>query len=116
MTNTVNLSYKQQIDNAINKYDKYIINSVYSNQTEETLEKRKNQHIKNHPKFKGMQIRKVYKTTNENDKKYIKDAETYLIRKLKEKYGKKCLNIQNTGGAGENHTKGDFHKIYIMFK
>jgi hypothetical protein len=71
----------------------------------------------NPDKFKGMKIKMIYKTNNDDDEKYINDAETYLIKKLKTKYKNKCVNNLSGGGSGHHlHDIGDIYKIYIMYK
>jgi len=82
-----------------------------------TLREREKQHkLENPDKFKGMKIKLIYKTNNKDDEKHINNAETYLIRKLKIKYGNKCVNTLLIGGSGHQYNIGDIYKIYIMYK
>jgi hypothetical protein len=109
------LPYKNKIDFELNKL--HNINKIYGGQTKKLLSVRKKEHIIENPNnFKGMKIKLLYKNTNENDEKYINDAETYLIKKLKSTYGEKCINKIFTGGSGHQHNNKDIHKIYIMYK
>jgi len=103
------ISYKRKIDEELNKLDNII--KIYGGQTKKTLREREKQHkLENPDKFKGMKIKLIYKTKTENDEKYINDAETYLIRKLKTKYENKCVNNLLTGGSGHQHDINDIHK------
>lgn len=110
------IPYKRKIDEELNKFDDII--KIYGGQTKQTLKEREKQHkLENPDKFKGMKIKLIYKTNNKDDEKDINDAETYLIKKLKTKYGNKCVNYLSGGGSGHSpYDIGNIYKIYIMYK
>lgn len=108
-------NYKKDIHKIINKYIPVKSNliKVYGGQTERNLNERLKQHKeKDNEKFRGMEIRQIFKTS---DKDLVTIAETYLIKTLNKKYGDRCVNIQGGGGTGQQNNKGDIHKLYLMY-
>jgi hypothetical protein len=105
--------YKNMIDEKLDYIGpKSQINTVYGGRTEETLATRWGQHMAN-PEFSDMGIEKIFESDKESELAQIKLAESYLIQRLKKKYGDKCLNKYMRGG-GHQHDDGDVHKLYVM--
>jgi hypothetical protein len=127
--------YKKNIDNFLSKFNEKI-NFIYGGVTENTFEERKTGHInKNRTRFNSSWIISDKAITTINIKNInklddyrglITEVEQYLIDKLNEKYGDKCINNRNKdetiaqrGGAGvqnQNLQLNDAYKLYIFYK
>jgi len=133
MTN-INVN-KRHINIFLSKFNEDI-NNIYGGTTENTLEKRKYQHINNMKPYicnSSWKISQKPITTinikNINNIKTYKDnialVEQYLIDELDKKYGEKCINSRNNdgsisqrGGAGVQLEKihlNDAYKFYIFY-
>lgn len=116
--------YKNKIDDIIQKLLNLNIVNVYGGYTEQHLNTRKSQHIRNNENFKNMKIKKIFQTDKESQIDQIQLAEQYLINELDRNFGMNiCLNdynrngqIAQRGGAGMQYNQGDVMKIYIMYK
>jgi hypothetical protein len=119
-------SYCEEIDN-------FVVNltndakMVYGGITKKSLEERQEEHIQKSKKFDGMRIIEIFtielKSTNARDNNQVKYSENHLIKKLNEKFGKKCINDRNDdgsiaqrGGTGIDGQVGDMYKLYVMYK
>ena len=113
--NTLNSLYKRLIDNKINAINN--ISAIYGGQTEHKLKERQMQHeYEPNSRFLNMVIKPVFSSAKDNQADQINLAETYLILKLREKFGNKCLNIISQCGGGQHHNPGDNHTLYIMYR
>lgn len=128
--------YKNHINNFLLNFDENI-EFIYGGITENTLEERKTQHIRDkQPSIcdaSWIISKKAITTINIKDvnkletyRGLIAEIEQYLINELNTKYGNKCKNDRNIygtisqrGGAGvqtQNLQINDSIKFYIFYK
>ena len=127
--------YKNHINNFLLNFDENI-EFIYGGITENTLEERKSQHIRDkQPTICNSWIilKKAITTINIKDvnkletyRVLISEIEQYLINELNTKYGNKCKNDRNMdetiaqrGGSGvqtQNLQINDAIKFYIFYK
>jgi hypothetical protein len=118
LSNILDEKYKNQIDEYINKIkmeNPNIIN-IYGGRTEQTLEIRQKQHENENNNFKHMKIKQIFNIKSKDKLYQMQLAETYLIKKLKDNFNNKCININQTGGGTINYNPKDINKLYVMYK
>jgi len=118
------------LDKEINKkLDGKIIQSIYGGITDQTLTKRKKEHIRDDEFNKHMKIKCLMTVSISNiyNFEFVKTLETLLINLLYENYENNSeinlLNDHNAdgtiaqrGGAGERFRVGAKYKVYIMYE
>jgi hypothetical protein len=113
---------KNEIDNFINDFNEnhLNVNMIYGGATDKNIFHRKNEHINENNNFDNMHIKKV--TSDISSYNNIKELEQYLINKLDEKFGDKCINDRNNngeiaqrGGNGLN-PDSEHYRLYVMWK
>lgn len=108
----------KKIDEFINSIDARAVRHIYGGQTSKGLETRRAQHQNENNRFIGLGIYAICETTSSKQTVLL---EGYLIQKLSDKFGDKCLNDKNKdgtvaqrGGAGMN-PENKKHVIYVMY-
>lgn len=114
LNNTLDPRYKNKIDETVAGLQN--INHIYGGRTEQSLKERLDQHQREDKKFIGMKSKQIFCIKSKHKLPQMKLAETYLINKLKEKFGNTCFNKNLIGGGTINYNEGDINKLYIMYK
>lgn len=109
---------QEKIDTSIIALDAFSIINIYGGVTYKSLEERKNEHINADEIFKNMDILEIL---NMSSKSEARKAESYLVNKLNEKFGNKCINsrnyniiIKHPGGLSLKSNQKTY-RIYVMF-
>lgn len=137
LSNKNKYTIKSQITKYINKFvNPEQVKYIYGGITEEEIEYRKTQHIRDNKPEECNKKWKIISIPNtsidilsnnheliEEYKTEIEELENHLIAKLNKKYELKCVNardkdntIQQTGGRGLNIQLGDEVKFYIFYE
>ena len=113
---------KQKINAAVDEIKQnHSIISIYAGQTSKSVTERLEQHIREDSKFVGMEAYELTSIDIHSPKLAAK-AEQYLINKINDLYGQRCINSKNEdgtvsqmGGVGESQ-KYESHRLYVLIK
>ncbi len=104
----------KMIDDYVDNLDKPI-KFIYGGITEQPHKERHKQHRLEDTNYKGTKIKLITWRKN-HTKELIKDVETYLIYKLRQKYPTQTYNKTSQGGGGMQYNTADLYNFYIIYK